>query len=388
MLPPLSLYIHTPWCVRKCPYCDFNSHKAAAGLPEQDYLAALKQDLARELAGVQGRKLRSVFFGGGTPSLMSAGFIGDILADAERQIGFAPGVEITLEANPGTAEQARFEGYRAAGVNRLSLGIQSLNPLHLKHLGRIHSAEEATSAVSMARRAGFDNINLDFMHGLPEQSPEDACNDLRQALALATEHLSWYQLTIEQNTEYYRHPPTLPEDDSLAEIQDRGSELLQAAGFRAYEVSAWSQPGKASVHNQNYWTFGDYIGIGAGAHGKISWPTDTGLSVSRHWKTRLPEHYLARLHQPTPQGFDAGRETVAADQLPLEFMMNALRLHAGVDETLYAERTGLSLAPWADTLSALRQQGLLQPDRLQTTELGGRFLNRLLSAFDQAPHNQ
>lgn len=388
MLPPLSLYIHTPWCVRKCPYCDFNSHKAADGLPEQDYLAALKQDLARELDGVQGRKLTSVFFGGGTPSLMSAEFIAAILDEAERHVGFAPQVEVTLEANPGTAEQARFEGYRAAGVNRLSLGIQSLNPIHLKHLGRIHSADEAKSAVAMARRAGFDNINLDFMHGLPDQSPEDACNDLRQALAFDPEHLSWYQLTIEQNTEYYRHPPVLPEDDTLAEIQDRGGELLQAAGFKAYEISAWSRPGRASVHNQNYWTFGDYIGIGAGAHGKITRLGQGGLAVIRHWKTRLPEHYLARLHQPQPQGFDAGREVVEAAQLPLEFMMNALRLHAGVEESLYAERTGLQLAPWTNTLRQLREQGLMVPHRLQATDLGSRFLNRLIGAFDQAPDNQ
>lgn len=382
MLPPLALYVHTPWCVRKCPYCDFNSHAAHSALPEQAYLAALKADLAREQPGVQGRKLDSVFFGGGTPSLLSAEFIAGVLDAAERQIGFNHCVEITLEANPGTAEQSRFAGYRAAGVNRLSLGVQSFNPQQLTQLGRIHTSDEARAAVAMARRAGFDNFNLDLMHGLPGQTPAQACDDVREALALAPTHLSWYQLTIEQNTEYFRRPPTLPEDDVLADIQDAGGELLSQAGFTPYEISAWSQPDLQSRHNTNYWRFGDYIGIGAGAHGKISLAGESGLSIIRHWKTRLPEHYLARHQQPHPQGFDAGREAVESRLLALEFMMNALRLHDGVDDSLFAERTGRPLSDITPTLAALRTQGLLLPQRLQATELGRRFLNRVIARFE------
>lgn len=381
-LPPLSLYIHIPWCVRKCPYCDFNSHQASPDLPEQAYVNALLLDMQDEQARSQGRPIHSIFFGGGTPSLFSAHAIGQILDAAETCFGFEPTIEITLEANPGTAEQKRFHGYRAAGVNRLSIGIQSFNSLHLQHLGRIHSGREAIDAVAMAQAAGFDNYNLDLMHGLPGQSPEDACADLGQALALAPNHLSWYQLTIEPNTEFYRRPPTLPIEDTLADIQDQGSALLAEHGLNQYEISAFSKPGKQAAHNLNYWRFGDYLGIGAGAHGKISHLIDGQLQITRQWKTRLPEHYLKRTDNIAAQRFEAGQDIISAQELPLEFMMNALRLHEGVDETLFQQRTGLPLVTLGTALKRLREQGLITPDRLQPTALGSRYLNRLLIEFE------
>ncbi|MDN3637747.1 radical SAM family heme chaperone HemW [Simiduia curdlanivorans] len=381
-LPPLSLYVHIPWCVRKCPYCDFNSHKAGPDLPEQAYVQALLRDMQDETARSQDRALSSIFFGGGTPSLFSAQAIGDIIQGAERHFGFEPNIEITLEANPGTAEQSRFHGYRAAGVNRLSIGVQSFNPQHLQHLGRIHSGREAIDAVAMARAAGFDNFNLDLMHGLPGQTPEDAGADLTQALDLAPNHLSWYQLTIEPNTEFFRRPPVLPVEDTLADIQDLGCALLSENGLQQYEISAYAKPNKEAAHNLNYWRFGDYIGIGAGAHGKLSRWVDNSLQIHRHWKTRLPEHYLKRTDNIAAQRFEAGTELIEAQDLPLEFMMNALRLNDGVEESLFQQRTGLAIATIAQPLQRLREQGLVSADRLQPTALGSRYLNRLLPAFE------
>lgn len=385
-LPPLSLYIHIPWCVRKCPYCDFNSHKAGHLLPEADYVQAVLADMDDEVAAAQGRPISSVFFGGGTPSLFSANAIGALLAGAERRFGFSADVEITLEANPGTAEQGRFAGYRAAGVNRLSIGVQSFNAEHLAHLGRIHSGGEAIAAVAMARRAGFDNFNLDLMHGLPAQTPDDACADLQQALALDPNHLSWYQLTIEPNTEFFRKPPRLPVEDTLADIQDQGQALLATAGLAQYEISAYAKPHKAAHHNLNYWQFGDYVGVGAGAHGKISHWHDGQLLIDRRWKTRLPEHYLARLHTEGSPGnnyrFAANSERLTAAELPLEFMMNALRLTEGVPAPLFTARTNLPATALEPALTELRAQGLIFPHRLQPTPLGSRFLNRLLLAFE------
>jgi len=269
LLPPLSLYIHIPWCIRKCPYCDFNSHQANNDIPEAEYVAALCFDLEQDAALAQGRKLTSIFFGGGTPSMFSANAIAQILKDAEAIIGFEPDIEITLEANPGTFEQEKFSGFRAAGVNRLSIGIQSFNDAQLKLLGRVHGRDEALRAVDVAHKAGFDNINLDLMHGLPEQSVNDAKADLAQAIALAPEHISWYQLTIEQNTAFYSAPPILPVEDTLADIQDEGQALLAAAGYAQYEISAYAKNNQRARHNINYWQFGDYLGIGAGAHGKL-----------------------------------------------------------------------------------------------------------------------
>ncbi len=386
-LPPLSLYVHIPWCVRKCPYCDFNSHQAGEDLPEVDYVAALREDLRQDLPLVQGRKLRSIFFGGGTPSLFSDKAIGEILASAEQLVGFDADIEITLEANPGTFEQARFRGFRAAGVNRLSIGIQSFQDRQLQLLGRIHGREEALRAVAMARAAGFDNINLDLMHGLPEQDLGAALADLQQALALAPEHLSWYQLTIEQNTEFFRAPPVLPEEEILVDIQDGGQDLLAQAGYAQYEVSAYARPERQARHNLNYWEFGDYLGIGAGAHGKISLPDEQ--RIVRLWKTRLPRHYLAAAQRiPTAHlghtnGFVGGGEQLSIEALPLEFLLNALRLNQGVAAALFPERTGLPLTALEPQWSQLLAQGLVSPskDRLSTTPLGHRFLNRVLGVY-------
>jgi putative oxygen-independent coproporphyrinogen III oxidase len=374
-LPPLALYVHVPWCVRKCPYCDFNSHAQPDALPEREYLTALLADLDLDRAAIQGRTLTSIFFGGGTPSLLSPAIIGAILEGVAARVAFAPDIEITLEANPGTVEQQRFHGFRAAGVNRISLGIQSLNAEHLKVLGRIHDCAQAIAAVEQARRAGFDNINLDLMHGLPGQSVENAAADLRQAIALAPEHLSWYQLTIEPNTEFYKRPPTLPPDDTLAAIQEHGFDVLASAGYRQYEISAFSQPRHMARHNRNYWLFGDYIGIGAGAHGKL---TAADGHIVRTRKTRLPKDYLE-----SGGTCDRCAEPVEAAELPFEFMINALRLVEGFPRELYNERTGQPWSTVAAQVDALRARGLLQAstEHIAPTTLGRRFLNDVLTEF-------
>jgi oxygen-independent coproporphyrinogen-3 oxidase len=374
-LPPLALYIHIPWCVRKCPYCDFNSHAASPVLPEEEYVDALLADLDQDLAAVYGRPLSSIFFGGGTPSLFSAAALGRLLAGVEQRIPFTADIEITLEANPGTFEQDKFVAYRKLGINRLSIGIQSFQPNKLEALGRIHTGDEALRAAEMARRAGFDNFNLDLMHGLPDQSLEEALDDLRQAIALAPTHLSWYQLTLEPNTVFWNQPPELPEDDILWDIQEAGQALLAEHGFNQYEVSAYARPGKAARHNLNYWSFGDFIGIGAGAHGKLSHPDGR---IVRTWKTRLPKDYL----NPGKQ-FKAGEKTLTADELPFEFLMNALRLTQGVDAELFAQRTGLPLQTLAAARAEAEQKGLLQvePTRLVATARGQLFLNDLLQYF-------
>lgn len=374
-LPPLALYIHIPWCVRKCPYCDFNSHAASPVLPEEEYVDALLADLDQDLAAVYGRPLSSIFFGGGTPSLFSAAALGRLLAGVEQRIPFTADIEITLEANPGTFEQDKFVAYRKLGINRLSIGIQSFQPNKLEALGRIHTGDEALRAAEMARRAGFDNFNLDLMHGLPDQSLEEALDDLRQAIALAPTHLSWYQLTLEPNTVFWNQPPELPEDDILWDIQEAGQALLAEHGFSQYEVSAYARPGKAARHNLNYWSFGDFIGIGAGAHGKLSHPDGR---IVRTWKTRLPKDYL----NPAKQ-FKAGEKTLTIDELPFEFLMNALRLTPGVDAELFAQRTGLPLQSLAAARAEAEQKGLLQvePTRLVATARGQLFLNDLLQYF-------
>ncbi|XXF13314.1 radical SAM family heme chaperone HemW [Pseudomonas sp. D1-36] len=375
MLPPLALYIHIPWCVRKCPYCDFNSHTASPQLPEEEYVDALLADLNQDLHGVHGRPLSSIFFGGGTPSLFSAQALGRLLRGVEARIPFAPDIEITLEANPGTFEQEKFVAYRALGINRLSIGIQSFQQAKLQALGRIHNGDEAVRAAGMARQAGFDNFNLDLMHGLPDQSLEDALSDLRQAIALKPTHLSWYQLTLEPNTVFWNQPPILPEDDTLWDIQEAGQALLAEHGYDQYEVSAYAQPGRAARHNLNYWSFGDFIGIGAGAHGKLSHPDGR---IVRTWKTRLPKDYL----NPAKR-FLAGEKSLANEELPFEFLMNALRLTEGVAAQLYPQRTGLSLESLADGRREAEQSGLLQvePSRLAATERGQLFLNDLLQKF-------
>lgn len=375
LLPPLALYIHIPWCVRKCPYCDFNSHAAGPTLPEDEYVDALLADLDIDLQHVHGRPLTSIFFGGGTPSLFSDRSLGRLLEGVERRIAFADDIEITLEANPGTFEQAKFKGYRALGINRLSIGVQSFQEAKLKALGRIHNGDEAIRAADMARAAGFDNFNLDLMHGLPEQSIEDALFDLRTAIAQAPTHLSWYQLTMEPNTVFWSQPPELPEDDLLWDIQEAGQALLATEGYAQYEVSAYARPGKQARHNLNYWTFGDFLGIGAGAHAKLSTPTGR---ILRTWKTRLPKDYL-----DPAKACQAGERLLDADELPFEFLMNVLRLTEGAPVELFSQRTGLPLQQLAQARREAEQRGLLQTNdaRLVATEKGQLFLNDLLQLF-------
>lgn len=379
-LPPLALYIHVPWCVRKCPYCDFNSHEAGPVLPEADYVLALLQDARQQLAGVQGRQITSVFIGGGTPSLFSPQAYQQLFAGLRELLVFAPDVEVTLEANPGTVEQSRFVGYREAGINRLSIGVQSFDPLQLQKLGRIHGRDEAVRAAEAARAAGFTNFNLDLMHGLPGQTVAMALADLDQALALAPTHLSWYQLTIEPNTVFYRERPVLPEDDALWAIQEAGQARLAAAGYVQYEVSAYAQPGRQCRHNRLYWEFGDYLAIGAGAHGKITYADGANAGVWRHARTRLPRDYLAGLASGR-FGPEAAR--VEEDELAFEFMLNALRLRDGVPAGLFAARTGLSLQRIEPVLADLRRKELLVADegRLQCTPTGFNYLNQVLNAF-------
>lgn len=377
-LPPLSLYIHIPWCIRKCPYCDFNSHAAGAALPEDEYVEALLADLTHEVEHAQGRRLHSIFFGGGTPSLFSARAIARILDGAEQALGFADDIEITLEANPGTFEQNKFRGFRTAGVNRLSIGVQSFQTAQLKALGRIHDGDDARRAIDRSRAAGFERFNLDLMHGLPGQDLAGALADLDQALAFEPPHLSWYQLTIEPNTAFHSNPPVLPHDDILGDIQDAGGERLARAGLTRYEVSAFAQQGEESRHNRNYWQFGDYLGIGAGAHGKITVPERD--AIVRRSKTRLPRDYLARSDDRC-----ASEHEVTSKERTLEFLMNALRLIDGVPKAMFAERTGLdfaAVAPWWQTQVT---RGLLAPPdrRLAATALGIRFLDTVLSEWLQ-----
>lgn len=371
--PPLSLYIHVPWCVRKCPYCDFNSHALQGELPESAYLDALLEDLDQDLPLVSEREISTVFIGGGTPSLMSGAFYQALFGRLSEKLALARDAEITLEANPGTLEAGRFEAFRKAGINRLSIGVQSFDPDHLTVLGRIHDSDSAHRAIETARQAGFDNFNIDLMHGLPGQTPEQAVRDLEAALAYEPPHLSWYQLTLEPNTEFYSRPPTLPDDDRLWDIYQQGARFLRAHGYRDYEVSAWCRNDRASRHNLNYWTFGDYLALGAGAHGKVSFADGR---IQRYWKTRQPEAYLNRIGSRT-----AGTAEIEPEERPLEFLMNALRLSEGVDETLFLQRTGLPLATVGVKLDQLRKEGLLEKGRLQATDLGQRYLNSLLERF-------
>lgn len=384
-IPNLALYVHVPWCVRKCPYCDFNSHGVGrhSTLPEQDYLRALVADLEADVALAGERSLTSIFIGGGTPSLMSGDFYARLLEAIAQRVPLASDIEITLEANPGTLERGRFAAYREAGINRLSLGVQSFQDDQLQALGRIHSGDDAQRAVGEARHAGFDNLNLDLMHGLPGQTPELALADLDQALALAPEHLSWYQLTLEPNTEFHSQPPALPEEEILWDIQDLGHERLEQAGFHRYEISAYARTGRRARHNINYWQFGDYLGIGAGAHGKLSQPGNGGLRIERRWKTRQPEAYLRRLDDP--RGFVAGAREIDDEELVLEFAMNALRLVDGVALSTWQQHTGQPAERLVGCLQPARDKGLIveDPSRLQASPRGLLFLNDLLTLISE-----
>jgi len=374
---PLSLYIHMPWCVRKCPYCDFNSHAVPDGELsldlEQQYLAALVADFETQVEMAQGRSIHSVFIGGGTPSLISAQGYQWLFDQLKARLDFEAGCEITLEANPGTVEHDPFADYLAVGINRLSLGVQSFDPEHLQRLGRIHSANNALDAIQQARQAGFERVNVDLMHGLPQQTEQQALTDLRLAVEQGATHISWYQLTIEPNTVFFRTQPVLPQDEVLEHIQEKGEAYLIANGYVNYEVSAWRKE-KPSAHNLNYWQFGDYLAIGAGAHGKVTRPD----GVYRFQKTRLPKDYLAKVPAEHVQ-----MKRIEAEELPFEFMMNALRLNQGVAADTYTQRTGLELDDLSVTLSQLREKKLLIADvnQIACTEQGHIFLNSVLEKF-------
>lgn len=377
LLPPLSLYVHIPWCVRKCPYCDFNSHAAPEQLPEADYVAALLDDLESDLPLAGDRPLQSIFIGGGTPSLFSADAIARLLQGVRERVALVDDAEITLEANPGTFEQERFEGFRAAGINRLSIGIQSFNAEHLKQLGRIHNPDEACRAAEAAVSI-FPRVNLDLMHGLPGQSTEQALGDLKQALAFDPGHLSWYQLTIEPNTEFHARPPQLPVDETLWTIQEQGQALLANHGYDQYEVSAYAKPHQQARHNLNYWQFGDYLGIGAGAHGKLShFDAEGQLQIGRRHKLRQPKGYM------DPCKRLAGQQPIPHDERSFEFMMNALRLTYGTEVDLFTQRTGVNFSEIQPILNKAYALELLDNSnsRLAPTRQGRLFLNDLLALF-------
>jgi oxygen-independent coproporphyrinogen-3 oxidase len=375
-LPPLSLYVHFPWCVRKCPYCDFNSHEpGAGGIPEAAYLGALAADIEAALPLVWGRPIVSVFIGGGTPSLMSAAGVERLLSDVRARLPLEAGCEITLEANPGTFEAERFAAYRSAGVNRLSIGVQSFDPAKLEALGRIHDRAQAEAAAELARRV-FDNFNLDLMFGLPSQSFEEAQADVEAALRFAPPHLSLYQLTLEPNTVFAKFPPAVPDDDTVAGMQEWIEARAARSGYGRYEVSAYARPGRECRHNLNYWRFGDYLGVGAGAHSKISFPH----RIARQVRFRQPASYLERAARGE---FLAEHVEVDRADLPFEFMLNALRLSEGVPARLFGERTGLPASAIEGALQQAEERGLLERDhaRIRPTEFGRRFLTDLQALF-------
>lgn len=374
-LPPLSLYVHFPWCVRKCPYCDFNSHEAGSELPEQAYLDAVRADLEQSLPLVWGRKIVSVFIGGGTPSLMSAQGLDRLMSDIRSLLPLEAGAEITMEANPGTFEAEKFRTYAASGINRLSIGIQSFDSRHLEALGRIHDGDEARRAIEIAQ-ANFDNFNLDLMYALPSQTIDEARRDVETALSFAPPHLSLYHLTLEPNTVFAKYPPALPDDDSSATMQQVIADLMQAHGYENYEVSAYAKPGRRARHNLNYWEFGDYLGIGAGAHSKLSFPH----RIVRQARYKQPAGYM---QQALAGNAVHEEQEVGREELGFEFMLNALRLTGGFAARLFVERTGVSPQVIEPALQKAEGRGLLQVDHqsIRPTELGRRFLNDLQQIF-------
>jgi len=404
-LPPLSLYIHIPWCVRKCPYCDFNSHNAPASLPQTEYVDALLRDLDQDLPLAQGRPLTSIFFGGGTPSLFTPDNVARILDGVATRLELPRGIEVTLETNPGTVEHGPFAGYARAGVNRISFGVQSFNDDALRRIGRIHDAAQAERAVKQAQDAGIDNLNLDLMYALPQQTIAGALDDVDKAILLQTPHLSHYQLTLEPNTAFAANPPSLPDDDAAWDMQEACQARIAAGGLAQYEVSAYARPGQECRHNLNYWHFGDYLGIGAGAHGKLSTaegrrekaegkttPRQEGnpaagsqlpaaeLHIRRRWKVRAPRGYLEHAASERRIG---GDDAVPSEQIPFEFMLNALRLNAGFTQTQFSAATGLdpsAIQPQLD-LAIARDWLTLDGGRVRATEFGRRFLNDVIGAF-------
>ncbi|HED35292.1 MAG TPA: radical SAM family heme chaperone HemW [Gammaproteobacteria bacterium] len=375
ILPPLALYIHLPWCTKKCPYCDFNSHTYSQSLPEKQYLDALISDLEIQLPSIWGRRIISVFIGGGTPSLFSAESIHTLISTIRSHLNCLPAMEITMEANPGSVEQGKFTDFFAAGVNRLSIGVQSFNDQKLQALGRIHNAGEAYKAVDVARNAGFENINIDLMFALPEQTVEQGLDDLQQAIKLSPEHISWYQLTIEPNTLFYNHPPHTPNDDESWEMQKQGQQLLHNAGYLQYEISAYAQKNRKCEHNINYWQFGDYLALGAGAHGKIS-RSDTA-EINRYWQIRQPAAYMQNIDKTS------GHEILQTEQIIFEFMLNALRLKQGFEIPLFEQHTGLKADIISERCEQAIKDGMLLTHNNQyyASEHGYLFLNDLINRF-------
>ncbi len=372
---PLALYIHFPWCVKKCPYCDFNSHALPDKIPEAEYIAALIRDCEQSVPLIWGRRIHSIFMGGGTPSLFSGASITQLLSQLRALLPIGPDTEITLEANPGTVDVENFSGYFDAGINRLSIGAQSFQEKHLKKLGRIHNPDAIFKTIRTAKEIGFQRINCDLMFGLPEQTLAEALDDLQQALSLDIEHLSWYQLTLEPNTYFFQHPPTLPEHDAVADIQDQGQALLAQHHYRQYEVSAYTRK-RPCQHNVNYWQFGDYLGLGAGAHSKIShYPTQ---SIKRYWRFKHPKDYMN-----LEKGFIQGQSQLEKSDLIFEFLLNALRLADGVSLASMTKHTGLTLNDLQPMLTHCIQKGWLQPSEtmLKTTRMGYQFLDDVLSQF-------
>ncbi len=372
---PLSLYVHFPWCIQKCPYCDFNSHSVKGSIPEQEYLDALLADLERDLPLISDRAISSIFFGGGTPSLISGSGMEYFLKQLNQKVSLSADAEITLEANPGTVDSDHFSQYRKAGINRLSIGVQSFRDLQLKELGRIHSADEAITAFKIARDSGFENINLDLMFGLPKDGSEGSLFDLEQAIKLKPKHISWYQLTMEPNTLFYQQRPALLDDDQIWEFQDAGQALLRASGYSKYEISAYSREGFQCRHNLNYWKFGDYLGIGAGAHSKIS-HSDL-VEIERFSKPRHPKQYLS------DHDLYVDRRSLNKEDLILEFMMNALRLTDGFLVEEFETRTGLNISELDQSMNVALEKGLIEQlkNQIKPTEKGLMFLNDLLAIF-------
>jgi putative oxygen-independent coproporphyrinogen III oxidase len=378
-LPPLSLYVHIPWCVRKCPYCDFNSHEAGGEIPEAEYLNALRSDLESALPLIWGRKIYTIFIGGGTPSLLSAAGLDRLMSDIRSLLPLDGAAEVTMEANPGTFEAEKFRSYRQSGINRLSIGIQSFHAPHLQALGRIHDSDEARRAVEIAQ-ANFDNFNLDLMYALPAQTLDQARTDVRTAIGFAPPHLSLYHLTMEPNTVFAKYPPVVPDDDESAAMQDMIDAEMAAAGYQHYEVSAYAMPGRQARHNLNYWQFGDYLGIGAGAHSKLSFPH----RVIRQARYKQPGSYMEAVHKASGV---AEELEVTRDELPFEFMLNTLRLVDGFEVNLFSERTGMPLSAIDSMLNQAEARGLLYRDHkiIRPTQLGQRFLNDLQQMFLSSP---
>ncbi len=369
----LALYIHLPWCIKKCPYCDFNSHAIIGDIPEEAYIGCLLEDFNSHLASIEGRKISSVFFGGGTPSLFSAESLNRLLKTMQSSIEFSSDCEITLEANPGTVEQTRFRKYFEIGINRISLGIQSFQAEKLKALGRIHNDVEAHTAIDAVKKAGFTNFNIDLMHGLHKQTAEDSLNDIAQAIKHKPTHLSWYQLTIEPNTYFYKNTPTLPDENTLEAIEIEGLKLLEKNNYRRYEISAYSLPGKQSQHNKNYWLFGDYLGIGAGAHSKLT----INSKIIRHWNHKSPFSYMKK-----DESFSSNQIEIKEPDIIFEFMLNALRLFEPVSFEAFEQKTGLNREVLKIPFSLAIQKGLLKNENfIETTELGKKFLNDLCKIF-------